>query len=168
MSGKKRAHISEVSRQDGKPLVHLEPEHLMPLPAPLNDPAKAPAFKPLSTQIVEKYECLLDDTCAVNVPKPKTKAEEDELVRKFLAGLEKLFQKENNWTFLQPLLLTMEHCAKCQTCSDACHIFEATGRNEIYRPTYRSEILRRLYFKYVKHGGLISLWQNGDIKLNWP
>ena len=131
-------------------------------------PRQAPAFKPLSAQIVEKYECLLDDTCAVNVPKPKTKAEEEELIRKFLAGLEKLFQRENNWTFLQPLVLTMEHCAKCQTCSDACHIFEASGRNEIYRPTYRSEIMRRLYFKYVKHGGLISLWQHGDIKLNWP
>ena len=62
----------------------------------------------------------------------------------------------------------MEHCAKCQTCSEACHIFEASGRNEIYRPTYRSEIVRRLYFKYVKRGGLVSAWQHGDIKLNWP
>ncbi len=23
----------------------------------------------------------------------------------------------------------------CQTCSDACHIYEASGRNEVYRPT---------------------------------
>ena len=87
---------------------------------------------------------------------------------RFLSGLDKLFAKENNWTFLQPLLLTMEHCARCQTCADACHIFEASGRNELYRPTFRSEILRRLYFKYVKHGGLLSAWQHGDIELNWP
>jgi Fe-S oxidoreductase len=168
MSSRKDVKLSDMSREDRQPLIHIENEDLMPLPAPLDDPGKEPAFKPLSQQIVEKYECLLDDTCAVNLPQPKTKEEEQELVRKFIVGLEKLFQKENNWTFLQPLLLTMEHCAKCQTCSDACHIFEASGRNEIYRPTYRAEILRRLYFKYVKHGGLISLWQHGDIKLNWP
>lgn len=171
MSAKKSVRIREMSRDDGQPLVHLEKEDLMRLPVPLDGaggPAHQPAFKPLSPQTVEKCECLLDDTCAVNVPKPKSKEEEQELVGKFLAGLEKLFQKENNWTFLQPLILTMEHCAKCQTCSDACHIYEASGRSEIYRPTYRADILRRLYFKYVRHGGLISQWQHGDINLNWP
>ncbi len=168
MSLKKRVKISDASREDGQPLVHLQTEDLMPLPAPLNAPRQVPPFSPLSAQVTEKYECLLDDTCVVNVPKPKTKEEEQELVRKFLAGLEKLFQRENNWPFLQPLILTMEHCARCQTCSDACHIYEGSGRNEIYRPTYRAEILRRLYFKYVRHGGLVSQFQHGDIKLNWP
>lgn len=28
--------------------------------------------------------------------------------------------------------------------------------------------MRRLYFQYVKHGGLVSSWQHGEIKLNWP
>ena len=46
--------------------------------------------------------------------------------------------------------MSMEHCAKCQTCSEACHIYEESGENELYRPTYRSEILRRIYFKYIK------------------
>ena len=95
-------------------------------------------------------------------------ARKKKLVGKFLSGLDKLFSRENNWTFLQPLVLTMEHCAKCQTCADSCHIFEASGRNELYRPTFRSEMVRRLYFKYVKHGGLLSAWQHGDIELNWP
>ncbi len=104
----------------------------------------------------------------MNIPQPKTKQEENALVAKFLSGLEKLFTKENNWTFLQPLLLTMEHCARCQTCSEACHIFEASGNNELYRPTFRSEMMRRLYYKHVKHGGLVSAWQHGDIVLNWP
>ena len=45
----------------------------------------------------------------------------------------------------------MEHCAKCQTCSDACHIYEESGKNPLYRPTYRSEILRRIYYKYIKN-----------------
>src|SRR5208337_2625398 len=114
------------------------------------------------------YECSLDDTCAVSLPQPKTREEEQELVRKFISGLEKLFTRENNWTFLQPLLLTMEHCAKCQTCSEACHIYEASGRNELYRPTFRSEIVRRLYFKYVKHGGVLSTLEHGAIELTWP
>ncbi len=165
---KDQVKLEEMSRPDRRPLTHLENEDLMPLPAPFDDPSKDHNWTPLSEQAQEKYECLLDDTCAVSIPRPKSKEEEDQLVGKFLSGLEKLFSRENNWTFLQPLLLTMEHCAKCQTCSEACHIFEASGRNELYRPTYRSEIMRRLYFKHVKNGGLLSAWQHGDIKLNWP
>jgi Fe-S oxidoreductase len=165
---KEKLRLSDISRSGKKPLIHLENEDLMRLPVPLEDPSKDRPWSPLSAQVKEKYECSLDDTCAVNVPQPKSEAEEAELVSKFLSGLDKLFSRENNWTFLQPLVLTMEHCARCQTCSAACHIFEASGNNELYRPTYRSEILRRLYFKYVKHGSFLSAWQNGDIKLNWP
>ncbi|MCW5977164.1 MAG: (Fe-S)-binding protein [Bryobacteraceae bacterium] len=160
--------LNEMSREERSPLAHLENEDLMPLPAPLDSPAKDHNWTALSEQTRERYECGLDDTCAVSVPKPKNRQEEDELVAKFLSGLDKLFTQENNWTFLQPLVLTMEHCAQCQTCSEACHIFEASGGNELYRPTYRSEILRRLYFKYVQGGGLLSAWQHGDIRLNWP
>ncbi len=165
---KPRLKLQEMSNPDRQPLTHVENQALIPLPAPLDDPAREHDWTALSAQAREKYECSLDDTCAVSVPQPKTSAEEAALVGKFLAGLEKLFTRENNWTFLQPLVLTMEHCAKCQTCSEACHIFEASGGNELYRPTYRSEILRRLYFKFVKRGGLVSAWQHGDIKLNWP
>lgn len=165
---KRSARLSDMSSPDRTPLVHLENDQLMPLPAPLDSPEKDRPWTPLSVQTRERYECGLDDTCAVNVPQPKTKEEEDALVAKFVSGLEKLFTRESNWTFLQPLLLTMEHCARCHTCSEACHIFEASGRNEYYRPTYRSEILRRLYFKYVKNGGPLSAWQHGDIELNWP
>jgi Fe-S oxidoreductase len=160
--------LSDMGRRDRQPLVHLENGELMRLPAPLDDPSKDRPWKPLSAHVREKYECALDDTCAVNVPRPANRAEEDELVGRFLTGLEKLFTAENNWTFLQPLLLTLEHCAKCQTCADACHVFEASGRNEIYRPAFKSEVLRRLYFKYAKQGGLLSAWQHGDIELNWP
>jgi heterodisulfide reductase subunit C len=60
-------------------------------------------------------------------PWPATPEEEEALVRRFVSGLQKLFSAENNWTFLQPLLLTMEHCARCQTCSASCHVYEASG-----------------------------------------
>lgn len=160
--------LSEMSRLDRDPLIHLQNEELMPLPAPLQSPAQDLPWTPLSDQCKANFECGLDDTCAVNVPQPKSAEEEKQLVARFLSGLDKLFDKENNWTFLQPLLLTMEHCTGCQTCAESCHIFEASGHNELYRPTYRSEILRRLYFKHVKHGGLLSAWEHGRIRLNWP
>ncbi len=165
---KNRLGLGDISQCDNRPLIHLENEDLMPLPKPFDDPAKDRPWKELTEQVRAKYTCTLDDTCAVNFPRPKTSEEEKELLGRFLSGLDKLFTRENNWTFLQPLLLTMEHCARCQTCSQSCHIFEASGNNELYRPTYRSEVLRRLYFKHVKHGGLLSAWQHGDIDLNWP
>lgn len=164
----RKIRLQDMSRRDREPLVHLENRDLMPLPAPLDSPEKDKPWKPLGAKLPETVECGLDDTVAINVPQPKSKEEEDELVGKFLSGLDKLFTAENNWTFLQPLVLSMEHCAKCQTCSEACHIYEASGGNELYRPNYRSEIVRRLYFKHVKHGGLLSAWQHGDVEVNWP
>jgi Fe-S oxidoreductase len=157
----KAKSVKDISREDSPP-VRIRPEDQKPLPPPFDK--DDPAIRPLSEQAVETYECDLDDTIAASIPKPKSKAEEEELVNKFLSGLRKLFTKENNWTFLQPLLITMEHCAKCQTCSEACHIYEESGYNPIYRPTYRSEILRRIYYKYIKNG---STWVHGDIDLNW-
>jgi len=159
--------LRELSQTGRKPLTHVANEDLMPLPAPLNSPAEDHPWTPLSQAATDKYECGLDDTCVLNLPQPKTPAEERQLVAKFLSGLDKLFTDVNNWTFLQPLVLTMEHCTGCQTCANACHIFEASGGNELYRPTFRSEALRRLYFKHVKHGGLLSAWQHGAIQLNW-
>jgi Fe-S oxidoreductase len=164
----REVRFAALSKPDRQPLIHLEDGDLKPLPPPLEGPAGEHNWTPLSQQVRERYECDLDDTCALSLPRPKSRQEERELVAGFLAGLDKLFTKENNWTFFQPLLLTMEHCARCQSCSAACHIFEASGENELYRPAFRSEVVRRLYFKYVRKGGLLSAWQHGDIELNWP
>ncbi|HET7841978.1 MAG TPA: (Fe-S)-binding protein, partial [Terriglobia bacterium] len=109
--------LNDMSKRSREPLVHVNPRDLMPLPATDGDAGKDRPWAPLSANTHANYECALDDTCAVSVAQPKSKEEEDALIRKFLSGLEKLFDRENNWTFLQPLLLTMEHCAKCQTCS---------------------------------------------------
>ncbi len=160
--------INDVSRRYREPLCTLDKADLKPLPANLDAGKNGPALLPLKPDVLQNCECGLDGACALNLARPKSREEEDKLVASFLSGLEKLFTKENNWTFLQPLVLTMEHCTRCQTCSDSCHIYEESGRKEIYRPTFRTEILRRLYFKYVKHGGLLSAWQHGAIELNWP
>ncbi|MBI5115664.1 (Fe-S)-binding protein [Candidatus Poribacteria bacterium] len=162
---KKKIRVEDISKPSEK-LTHTEVKDFPPLPPPYDKLENLPKWDPLKCS--NEIESSLDDTIAVALPKPKTKQEEQELVRKFLSGLEKLFTKENNWPFLQLLTLTMEHCAKCQTCSDACHIFEASGRNDVYRPAYRSEVVRRIYNKYLKPGGkFFGKWKHGDIDLNW-
>lgn len=164
---KKRIKVEDISKPSTT-LSELRKEDFKPLPAPFDQPESTPDFASLSDKARENYEASLDSTLVLNIPKPKTKEEEDELVAKFLSGLQKLFTKENNWTFLQPLLLSMDHCATCHTCSDSCHIYEASGKNPIYRPAYRSEVFRRLYKKHVKsNGGLLQAWRDGEIELNW-
>jgi Fe-S oxidoreductase len=159
----KRVHlkISDVGSPT-EPLTHVSNDDLMPLPA---DWEEKP-WTVLPDKVKEQYACILDDTSVLPIPRPKTPEEEKELVEKFLVGMGKLFDANNNWPFLAQLVTTMDHCAKCNTCSDACHIYEASGRNELYRPTYRTEIFRRIYKKYVKKE-LLSAWRNGDIDLNW-
>lgn len=168
MKTRKRVKIEDISKKPSKQLTDLNKEDFKTLPAPFNTPESTPDFAPLSEAAQEKYECSLDGTIAVSIPKPKDEKEEKELVEKFLSGLQKLFTKENNWTFLQPLVLSMEHCATCHTCSDACHIYEGSGNNPVYRPAYRSEVFRRLYKKHVKSkGGVLQAWRDGEIECNW-
>jgi len=159
---KKDLNLQDFSRGEG-PLTHVDIEDQIPLPPPFDKLGEEPVMAPLSDQARKKYE-VLDDTIALNLPKPASKEEEERLVNQFLSGMRKLFTPENNWTFLQPLLMSMEHCARCFTCSEACHIYEESGENPLYRPAYRSEIFRRIYHKYVRNG---STFSHGDIDLNW-
>jgi Fe-S oxidoreductase len=166
---KERIKVEEISKPSQK-LTSLRKEDFKPLPPPFDTPESTPDFAPLKDDAKEKYESSLDDTIACSLPKPKNKQEEDEYIEQFITGLEKLFSKENNWIFLQPLTLSMEYCATCHTCSEACHIYEGSGENPVYRPSYRSEVLRRLYKKYIKNkgkGGMLQAWRDGKIDLNW-
>jgi Fe-S oxidoreductase len=158
---KKQIKINDISK-DTENLTSVAVDDLMPLPWDFEDKE----WSQIPEQTKEQYACILDDTTILPIPRPKTKEEEEELVNKFINGMRKLFTKENNWTFLSMLETTMEHCARCNTCSDACHIYEASGKNEIYRPTYRSEVFRRIYKKYVKKEPLAK-WRSGDLDLNW-
>ena len=163
----KRLRVEDISKPSEQ-LTHVANEDLIPLRGPAGEPEAIPEIEPLSQEVRDRVEATLDDAAVLGIPKPETPEEEEELVNKFLSGLRKLFSKEDNWTFLQPFVLSMEHCAKCQTCSESCHIFEASGEKEIYRPTYRAEILRRIYHKYIKPGGKVfAKWKYGDIDLNW-
>ncbi len=154
--------VKDISKGDG-PLTSVDIRDQIPLPPPFDKIEEEPTIPPLSDQAKEKYE-RLDDTIAVNLPIPASKEEEERLVNQFLSGLRKCFDESDNWTFLQPLVVSMEHCAKCQTCNDACPIYQESGKNDLYRPTFRSEVLRRIYYKYIKGG---STFVHGDIDLNW-
>lgn len=164
----KSIKVEDISRKVEQLSPDINPAELVPLPPPFDKLEELPGFKRLSPEIKAKFEASLDGVMAVGLPKPASEEEEQRLVEAFLSGLQKLFSKENNWTFLQPLVLSMEHCARCQTCVNDCPIYVESNFNEIYRPTFRSEVLRRLYFKYVKPGSKLSKkFQNKDIDLNW-
>ena len=147
-------------------LCRIEPGELAPLPSPYEDFNES-IPKLLKPEKIKNIEASLDDTVAIGIPKPASREEEEALVLQVLSGLKKLFEREYIWTCLQPLLLSMEHCARCQTCSNACPAYEMSGRQEIYRPIFRSEVLRRIYKKYLRPGGKITARLTGNIDLNW-
>ncbi len=158
--------IKDISRKTDQ-LFTLETKDLPKLPYPYED-WEEPPIGDISEAKRAKYETNLDGIMNVQVPVPKTDEEKEQLVAKFLVGLRKLLSKDSNWTFLQPLMLSLDNCVKCNTCSDACPIFEASGRAEIYRPLFRSDILRRLVNKYIRPGGkLTARFTGADIDLNW-
>ena len=137
---KGKVKIADISKHRGEQLAHVSAETLMPLPFGVGADDEIDAMK---EEQQAKYECSLDGISALNLPKPETKEEEDRLVKQFLNGIEKLLSKEDNWTFLLPLTLSLNYCAKCLACSDECPVYQATGKQEIYRPNYRAEVLRR-------------------------
>ncbi|MFP4527053.1 MAG: (Fe-S)-binding protein [Candidatus Kapaibacterium sp.] len=164
---KNNIKIEDIS-DPNKELSTVEMDRLVPLPPPYDKLEDQPGFKRLKDETWEKYASSPDGVLISGVEQPKTEEEEKKIVEQFISGLEKLFSEENNWAFLQPLMLSMEHCARCQTCVDDCPIYEASGYQEVYRPTYRSEVLRRLYNKYVKKGNkLFKKFQDKDIHLNF-
>jgi Fe-S oxidoreductase len=156
----------EISKKTEQ-LVNIKIEDLPPLPPPYTNYEETP-ITPLKEEQKKKWEHSLDGVSALTLPRPETPEEEERLVKLFLSGLEKLMTKENNWTFLQPLMLSMEYCAKCQTCADACPAFEMSGRKDIYRPTFRADVLRKIAKKYLSPGGkILPGFRGHDIDLNW-
>jgi len=163
MTERKPVSFRDVARQGDEPLVTLEREALMPLPAPTAEPA----LQPPQARWLEPYDLSLDGHSDFDFPKPKTPEEEQRLVNGFLSGLRKLFDPQSNWPFVKLLKLSMDYCVRCQTCSDACHVYCGSGRQEIYRPTYRSEVLRRIYQRYFTPSGkLLKSFVGADIELN--
>ena len=166
MKNNKMKSIKDFSKFEEQ-LVYLNPDEYIKLPHPYEDWVDEP-IKDLTDDQKNRLEHSLDGMAAIPIPRPKSDQEKEELVAKFLSGLQKLLSKEDNWILLQPLLLSMENCVKCQTCSEECPVYISSGREEIYRPIFRGEILRRIVNKYLKHGGkLYNKFTGSDIDLNW-
>jgi Fe-S oxidoreductase len=162
----KRTEVGGISRDGEEPLLEISSQDWMTLPCTTDQPG---SIRPLTDEQGKQLEHSLDGVSALGIPKPKSKAEEERLVQGFLNGLRRLLSQDDNWTFWEPLVYSLESCVRCQTCSDACPIYLASGKQEIYRPTYRGEVLRRIINKYVKKGGRISSKLYGEeIDLNWP
>jgi Fe-S oxidoreductase len=150
--------LSDFARKEGK-LVDLE-SGLMELPEP---------YGKISDRIshleeAEGFVSDLDGIVAVDLEwKPKSEEDGKELVSRFLKGLKKLLDREANWTFLYPLKLSLEYCTRCKSCSSACHVYLGSGKKEIYRPTFRAEVLRRLL---NRSKGTLRAKFSGDIEVN--
>jgi Fe-S oxidoreductase len=165
MKKAKRLKIADICKPSAQ-MTTLNPEEFMPLPYPYNEDGARP-MKQITEDQRSRYECSLDGIIAVGMLKPESKEEEERRVKAFLEGLKKLLSKENNWTFLQPLMFSLKYCAKCQTCNDACPIYVASGKQEVYRPTYRSEVLRKIVHKYIDGEGIFDRLTRDDFELNW-
>ncbi len=161
MTEKRDIKLSDIARHPGEPLVDMAADGLMPL-----DGVNEVCIKALAEGRKAACECSLDGVSALGLPRPQSPEEEARLVESFKNGLKKLVSNNDNWAFLQPLTLSLDYCARCLACSEECPVYIASGRQEIYRPSYRSEILRRLIKKYAK-GNLLTRFGEGDIELNW-
>jgi Fe-S oxidoreductase len=152
---------------DCKQLTEIDIKDIPKLPPPYEDWVDKP-MAPIKEAKLATTESSLDGVIGAVLPIPKTEEEKEKRVAQFLTGLEKLFSKENNWTFLQPLMLSLDNCVKCNSCADACPTFEESGRSEIYRPLFRAEVLRRIYRRHKSmFGGLFAGFSGNDVKLNW-
>jgi len=164
---KRTLKVEDMSRS-AEPLVEIQGSDLMPIPVVSDADIQKPALKGLTEEQKRQYEGTLDGFVAIGIPRPQNEKEEKQFIDKFLIGLEKLFLKENNWTFLQPLTHSLDYCVKCQLCSDSCPVFVATGRKEIYRPTFRPELLRRIVNKYIKkQNPVFAKLTRSDVELNF-
>src|ERR1017187_1421982 len=107
--------LGDIASQSGQ-LSQVPVQSLMPLPAPYDRIADLPPRKVLNQKVLDRIDTSLDGFSALGLARPQTPEEEHEFVERFLSGLEKLLSADNNWTFLEQLTLSLDHCARCQTC----------------------------------------------------
>jgi len=152
-----------------KPAEILSPlDGLAPLPAPYDAEGMEPAFKELKPALAEKHCASLDGFVALDsLQRPATKEEEAAFVESFIVAVGKIFAACNS-SFLQPLNLAIEYCAKCDTCSQSCHIYQASDGQAIYKPMFRADVLRRIYKRhFTPEGRLLKGFVGADVELTW-
>ena len=63
--------------------------------------------------------------------------------------------KELNTRMIRPALYYLDVCARCNACSDRCHMYVET-EDPIHSPAYKLALLRRAYRRYHTIGGKIA------------
>lgn len=71
----------------------------------------------------------------------------------FLEAMKKSLDRRDNWTFWLPYVLSLDVCMKCGTCAEVCPVYIASGRQEVYHPALRSELIRKVYRRYFTWAG---------------
>ncbi len=156
--------LRDFSRETKDPLVEIKLQDLVSLSPYINE---EDGLKDLSNELKEKYKFSLDGFSGFPFPEP-SEEEKEKIVKKFLSAVEKLLNPESNWTFLKPFSLSLKYCVKCNTCAEACHVYVGSGKKEIYRPNFRSEILRRIYKRYFTASGkLLKSFVGADIEATY-
>ncbi len=145
----------------------IDLERLLPLPPPYDKDDPALLWKELTAEKRKQIDGSLDGVSALALKRPADPAEEKRLLEGLKRGLHKLLSREDNWGFLQQLTLTLDHCTHCQTCAEACPIYETSGQNEVYRPSYRADVLRGLLARYGPGGNPVKAALVGAPELNW-
>jgi len=161
---KKTVCFRDVAKKEDKPLACLNAQNLIPLDAL----KETPSLQPPPDKWLETYDFSLDGFSNFDRPKPNTAQEREKFVQGFITGMKKLLDSQSNWTFFKALKLSMDYCMNCQTCSEACHVYLSSGKQEIYRPTFRSEVFRRIYRKlFTPSGKWLGSLAGADIDLNF-
>ncbi|MGE5236530.1 MAG: (Fe-S)-binding protein [Acidobacteriota bacterium] len=158
--------VKDISR-NAETLSPLDLKRLLPLPPPYDKDDPAALWKEVSPQRRQEIDASADGVSALGLKRPADPAEERRLLDGLVAGLKKLTSRDDNWAFLQQLELTLDHCTHCQTCAQACPMFTTSGENELYRPSYRADVLRRLLARYGNGGNPFKAALTGSIELNW-
>lgn len=162
--GRDQTKLTDISKPEEEILCSIANENLIEL----GEVVTQPELEPLKEEWIESYNFSLDGYTNFPIEKPATSQEKNELVQGFFTGLEKLLDEGNNWTFLKALQLSLDYCMRCQTCSEACHVYLGSGKKEIYRPTFRAEILRKIYRQKKNGSSALSRWFSGsNINLNF-
>ncbi len=149
-------------------LAELRADQLPPLPHPYEDWPET-GIKRLSAESRARLEHSLDGVVGVKIDRLGDEQQRAAHVARFLAGLDKLLDRQANWTFLQPLILSLENCVKCDTCAEACPIYASSGRQDLYRPIFRAEALRRLAGRrrQGRLAALLSPFTGNDVDATW-
>ncbi len=145
--------LRDMNRIGSEPVLDPNSLRLVDLPGPGRGeaPATEGSFGGPTEAWKGKYCTSLDGFVGLDtLPHPASPAEEQRLVEGFLAGLRQALRPDGNSGSLHQLVLSLDFCAKCDTCSAACHVFAASGGGEVYRPLFRSELLRCIVRDYVR------------------